>query len=81
MLRAHAESLIGRVISLTRGATSIEFEIPARLQSEPAVFGGATGAEVLVEVVRRTVSPEQAVLRVGGSKAHISIGENPSLLG
>jgi hypothetical protein len=81
VLRSHAEWLIGRIAAITRGATSLELEIPARLQSEPAVFGGATGAEVLVEVVRRVVTPEQAIERLFGLKAQVQLSDNPSLLG
>ena len=52
-----------------------------RLQAEPAVFGGATGAEVLLEIVRRAVSSEQAVQRLGGPNTVLQKGENPALLG
>ena len=59
VLRAHAEWLVARLVSLTRGAVGLESDAPARLQAEPAVFGGATGAEVLVEIVRRAVPPKR----------------------
>ena len=81
VLRAHAEWLVGRIVLLTQGAVSLEADAPARMQAEPAVFGGATGAEVLVEIVRRAVSPEDAVQRLGGPSALLQKGTNQSLLG
>ena len=81
VLRAHAEWLVGRIVLLGSGAVSLEADVPVRLQAEPAVFGGATGAEVLVEIVRRAVSPEQAVQRLGGENTILQKGENPALLG
>jgi hypothetical protein len=68
-------------VSLTRGAVGLESDAPARLQAEPAVFGGATGAEVLVEIVRRAVSPEEAIQRLGGPSALLQKGSNQALLG
>ncbi|HXK20203.1 MAG TPA: hypothetical protein VNG33_20465, partial [Polyangiaceae bacterium] len=47
VLRSHAEWLIGRIAKLERAETGVELEVPPRLATEPAVFGGATGAEVL----------------------------------
>ena len=81
VLRAHAEWLVGRIVLLDSGAVSMEGDVPVRLQAEPAVFGGATGAEVLVEIVRRAVSPEQAVQRLGGPNIVLQKGDNPTLLG
>jgi hypothetical protein len=80
VLRAHAEWLVARLVSLTRGAVGLESDAPARLQAEPAVFGGATGAEVLVEIVRRAVSPEEAMQRLGGPTALLQKGSNQALL-
>jgi hypothetical protein len=81
VLRAHAEWLVGRIVLLDSGAVSMEGDVPVRLQAEPAVFGGATGAEVLVEIVRRAVSPEQALQRLGGPNTVLQKGDNPALLG
>lgn len=81
VLRAHAEWLVGRIVLLTNGAVSVEADVPVRLQAEPAVFGGATGAEVLVEIVRRAVSTEQAVRRLGGLDTLLQKGESAALLG
>ncbi len=81
VLRAHAEWLVGRIVVLTSGAVSVEADVPVRLQAEPAVFGGATGAEVLVEIVRRAVSTEQAVRRLGGIETILQKGDSAALLG
>jgi hypothetical protein len=64
VLRAHAEWLVGRILEIERGSV-VEEDI-GRLADEPAVFGGATGAEVLVEVVRRVITPEESLNRLGG---------------
>jgi hypothetical protein len=79
-LRAHAEWLIGRIIDIGRGAASLERQVPGRLHEEPAVFGGATGAEVLVEIVRRTVTPQEAMIRLGGGGAVLVTGAAKALL-
>jgi hypothetical protein len=81
VLRAHAEWIIGRVARMERGAARVEEQVIHRLQDEPAVFGGATGAEVLVEVVRRVVAPEEAITRLGGSEANVVAGPSRALLG
>ncbi len=80
VLRAHAEWLIGRIVAMAKGAASLEPQVPARLQAEPAVFGGATGAEVLVEIVRRCVTPKDALARLGGGRARLGAGLAPALL-
>ena len=81
VLRAHAEWLVGRIVLMTSGAVGLEADVPVRMQAEPAVFGGATGAEVLVEIVRRAVSSEEALLRLGGPGTALQKGQNPALLG
>jgi len=80
VLRSHAEWIIGRVAGMQRGAASLEFEVPQRLQAEPGVFGGATGAEVLLEIARRMVSPAEALLRLGGRSASLANGAAFGLL-
>jgi hypothetical protein len=80
VLRSHAEWIIGRVARMQRGAASLEFEVPQRLQAEPGVFGGATGAEVLLEIARRTVSPAEALLRLGGRSVPLALGASVGLL-
>jgi hypothetical protein len=81
VLRTHAEWLIGRIASLERGETGVEPEVPPRLATEPAVFGGATGAEVLVELVRRVSPPDVSIERLGGLGARLRAGASQSLLG
>lgn len=80
VLRAHAEWVVGRIVAMTRGAVSWESEVPSRLREEPAVFGGATGAEVLVEVVRRVVDSPTALTRLGGDQVRLAPGSAASLL-
>ena len=79
VLRAHAEWLVGRVLEIDRGSV-VEEDI-GRLSEEPAVFGGATGAEVLVEVVRRVITPEEALQRLGGLDTVLDQGAARALLG
>jgi hypothetical protein len=81
VLRSHAEWLIGRIAKLERGETGVEPEVPPRLATEPAVFGGATGAEVLVELVRRVSTPESSVARLGGAAVRLRLGPSQNLLG
>lgn len=81
VLRAHAEFILGRAILAGAGTCDLETEPPGRLRAEPSVFGGATGAEVLVEIVRRVVTPEVAVARLGGRGARVDDGARLSLLG
>ncbi|HEY3594118.1 MAG TPA: DUF4388 domain-containing protein, partial [Polyangiaceae bacterium] len=80
VLRAHAEWILGRTISTETGAVGFEVAPPPRLKTEPSVFGGATGAEVLIEVVRRTVPVNVALERLGGEEARIVEGSRRDLL-
>jgi hypothetical protein len=77
-LRAHAEWVLGRTLLLASGTMHVEAEAPGRLRQEPGVFGGSSGAEVLVEVTRRVISPEEALRRLGGPAATVT--EGPSAL-
>jgi len=79
VLRGHAEWLVGRILGIERG--SVHPEEVGRLGDEPAVFGGATGAEVLVEVTRRVVPSDEAIGRLGGSSACFVPGPARALLG
>jgi hypothetical protein len=81
VLRAHAEWILGRIANMNEGSASVERQIPPRLQAEPAVFGGATGAEVLVEIARRTIGPDQAIRKLGGVSAQFIAGNASRLLG
>lgn len=80
VLRAHAEWLLGRTIGVQQGAAGLEVELSARLQAEPAVFGGTTGAEVLVEIVRRMMRPEHALEALGGPQVRVTRGPQMRLL-
>ena len=80
VLRAHAEWLLAKVTDLQGGAASLEREVPQRLQAEPGVFGGATGAEVLLEMTRRTAKPSDATARLGGKDAVLAQGGARALL-
>ncbi len=80
VLRAHAEWILACAIGAERGAASFEVSPPGRLRAEPSVFGGATGSEVLIEVVRRSVPIESALGRLGGGDARIVEGPRWELL-
>jgi hypothetical protein len=79
VLRAHAEWVIGRVVALEGGTAGFEADAGGRLRSEPSVFGGSTGAEVFVEVVRRGVTPAEAITRMGGETSRIVAGAHERL--
>lgn len=81
VLRAHAEWLITRLVQQHAGQLDWEAEVPDRLRSEPAVFGGSTGAEVFVETVKRVVAPAEARALLGGAGAQLGHGQHFSLLG
>jgi hypothetical protein len=80
-LRAHAEWLLARMLQLGDARLVMEAQPPGRLAGEPAVFGGSTGAEVFVEVVRRIVPPADAVDRLGGLGSRVTEGPESRLLG
>lgn len=80
VLRAHAEWIIGRALLIPSGTCELETEAPARLTQEPNVFGGAAGAEVLIESVRRVIPPEVATARMGGARARVMAGPRHGLL-
>jgi hypothetical protein len=79
-LRTHAEWIITRIAMLGRGGVSLERLVSPRLSAEPSVFGGATGAEVLIEVVRRAVAPSDALTWLGGPDAQLAPGDAETLL-
>ena len=80
VLRAHAEWLLGRTLAVQSGSVNLESELPARLQAEPAVFGGATGAEVLIETLRRVLPPDDAIAALGGPRGRLAAGPSRGLL-
>jgi hypothetical protein len=79
VLRAHAEWILGRVVVMDTGTGGFEDEPPARVKAEPSVFGGSTGGEVFVEVVRRVIAPGDAVARLGGEGARVADGAHAAL--
>ncbi|MBX3201748.1 MAG: hypothetical protein KF894_26660 [Labilithrix sp.] len=79
-LRAHAEWIATNVLRLAGGTAQLEAEPPGRLRSEPSVFAASTGAEIFVELVRRAVSPDEAVEALGGDASRIGDGPAQSLL-
>jgi len=79
VLRGHAEWLLGRFLSAP-ALVVYESEIPVRAREEPAVFGGAAGAEVFLEVVRRVVDPNVAFRALGGGTLRLGLGANQGLL-
>jgi DNA-binding NarL/FixJ family response regulator len=79
-LRAHAQWLLGYALSEPHSTLQVEHEVPERLASEPTVFGGATGAEVLIEVVRRVISPARATELLGGKQVVIDLNPDNALL-
>ncbi len=80
VLRGHAEWLLGHTLAISQGSAGLETELPARLLSEPAVFGGAAGAEILLEVLRRQIPPEAASAALGGSRVRLARGPESRLL-
>lgn len=81
VLRAHAEWLIGRVLALPAPvACTYMNELSAALREEPTVFGGAAGAEIFVEAVRRVIDPSKALARLGTEAAVVDMGPHRELL-
>lgn len=80
VLRAHAEWVIGRVLGMQKASVTVEREVPGRLHDEPSVFGGATGAEVLVELTRRSIESGDAIEHLGGEHAMVVRGPAERLL-
>ena len=79
VLRGHAEWLLGRVLGAATSAI-LEPEIPARVRDEPTVFGGAAGAEVFIEVLRRVIDPDVAYRALGSGLMKLGLGSNQALL-
>lgn len=79
VLRAHSEWILARLLTVERGSVRLEDPVPERLAAEPTVFGGSTGAEVVVEVVQRIIPPERAIALLGGDTSRMTAGEAPTL--
>jgi hypothetical protein len=80
VLRAHAEWIASVILRLERGTAQLEPDPPGRLRGEPSVFGAATGAEVFVDLVRRSVPVDDALASLGGEASRITDGPNHGLL-
>lgn len=80
VLRSHAEWIIAHSLLVERGTAHVEQEAPGRLRNEPSVFGGSTGAEVFVDVVRRAIDAPTAARALGGSSSRVADGQNIGLL-
>ncbi|MCC6521429.1 MAG: hypothetical protein IT373_02090, partial [Polyangiaceae bacterium] len=81
VLRSHAEWVLTRAMLDTPALCQLERAPSERVSAEPAVFGGAAGVEVFVEVVRRAVEADDAILRLGGPSALLDQGAADGLLG
>jgi hypothetical protein len=79
-LRAHAEWVLARVLQMQSGRLLHESRPPGRLAGEPSVFGGSPGAAVFVELVRRIVSPADAIDQLGGLGARLGEGRASAIL-
>ena len=79
-LRAHAEWVLARALQTANGRLFVEREPPGRLGAEPSVFGGSTGAAVFVDLVRRIISPSEAIERLGGIASRVVQGPELRLL-
>jgi hypothetical protein len=80
VLRAHAEWIATLAMTQASGTAQLEPEPPGRLRSEPSVFAASTGPEIFVELVRRAVSPEDAILALGGEGSRLGEGTSAALL-
>lgn len=79
-LRAHAEWLVARILQSGPKAVRLESAPPERLRAEPNVFGGAAGAEIYVDAVRRVLPPEAALERLGGLGVRVRGGMRGELM-
>jgi len=79
-LRAHAEWVLARLLQTPSARLAVERHPAGRLAGEPSVFGGSTGAEVFVDIVRRIVAPADAVEMLGGAGSRVGLGPAASLL-
>lgn len=80
ILRAHAEWLLERALREGGLQGRFEPELGPRLASEPSVFGGSTGVEVFVDVVRRSIDGSSALRHLGSASGRLEVGPCFSLL-
>lgn len=79
VLREHAAFVLDNIARLV-DATMTETQELGRLSDEPPVFGASTGAEVLMDTVRRTVAEGDARQRLGGLRGRLTFGPSRALL-
>lgn len=79
VLRAHAAFVLDNIARLEEG-TKTETDELGRLADEPPVFGASTGAEVVMDTIRRTVSEADARARLGGLRGRLEFGPSRALL-
>ena len=79
VLRAHAAFVLDNIARLEEG-TRIETSELGRLADEPPVFGASTGAEVIMDTIRRTVAESDARARLGGMRGRLHFGPGRALL-
>jgi hypothetical protein len=76
VLRDHAEWILARALAEPAGTCAFEHDPPPRYVAEPGVLGGAAGAAILVETLRRVVPSDVALRRLGGINARLDEGSN-----
>ena len=79
-LRGHAEWLLCGIVRLAVATGTYEPDPPGRLRVEPSVFGAVTGAELFIDVVRRSISSDDAGAALGGPAARVADGAHAGLL-
>lgn len=79
VLRAHAAFVLDAIARLEEG-TKTETDELGRLADEPPVFGASTGAEVVMDTIRRTVAESDARARLGGLRGRLEFGPSRALL-
>ncbi|HSC86611.1 MAG TPA: hypothetical protein VLC09_05045, partial [Polyangiaceae bacterium] len=79
VLRGHAEWLLGLILGSPEQLI-VDQNTPQRLLEEPTAFGGAAGAEVYVDVLRRILNPADAFTRLGAGQLELGWGAHQSLL-
>lgn len=79
VLREHAAFVLDNIARLSEG-TMTETDELGRLADEPPVFGALTGAEVVMDTIRRTVLEGDARARLGGLRGRLAFGPARALL-
>lgn len=78
-LRAHAEWLLGKMLR-SEDLVHLETAVPARIGEEPAVFGGAAGAEIYVDSLRRVLDADIAKRALGTGTRIVGQGAGHGLV-